>query len=245
MPFLSADGSGIFSESDRIPKTFPPIHQKQDTAKEKHILLEGTTDSSLFLEKLINTKNNYPLKTVLKLKKPELQFKILEIKRMDKNLKQIKTKIYDRCSFEISDFKLEQESKEYDACRFNLNGSRVVSRNAKITPKKIGQFVTFWKRNGNGPIEPFNDRDEIDFFVVNIRTENEWGQFVFPKSVLIEKGIISTQKKEGKRAFRLYPSWDKTKSKQAEQTQKWQLNYFYEVGEMTDFEKVIQLYSKG
>ncbi|WP_366139784.1 MepB family protein [uncultured Winogradskyella sp.] len=166
-----------------------------------------------------------------------------EIQQMDKNLNQIKTEIYDKCSLEISDFKIEAESKEYDACRFQLNGLNILNRNAKITPKKVGQFVTFWKRNENGPIEPFDENDQIDFYTVNVRTENEFGQFVFPKSVLIRKGIISTEKKEGKRAFRVYPNWDIPKSKQAERTQKWQLNYFYQINVSTDLQKVTELYN--
>ncbi len=161
---------------------------------------------------------------------------------MDNNLNQIKTKVYDKCSFEISDFKFEPESKEYDASRFELSGRNILSRNAKITPKKVGQFVTFWKRNRYGIIEPFSESDRIDFYVVNVRIENEFGQFVFPKSVLIKKGIISTQKKEGKRAFRVYPKWDVVKNKQAEQTQKWQLNYFYEINNSIDLKKVSELY---
>lgn len=164
---------------------------------------------------------------------------------MDENLNQIKTEIYDKCSFEISHFKLEPESREYDACRFDLDGRKIICRNAKITPKRVGQFVTFWKRNENGPIEPFEENDKIDFYVVNVRTENGFGQFVFPKSVLIGKGIISSGKKEGKRAFRVYPSWDIVKNKQAELTQNWQLSYFYEIGKMTDFKKVNDLYSRN
>lgn len=161
---------------------------------------------------------------------------------MNDILKQIKTQIYDQCAFEISAFLLEQESTEYDACRFNLNGLNIIGRTGKITSKKIGQFVTFWKRNGNGPIAPFDDTDQFDFFVVNVKTENEFGQFVFPKSILIKKGIISTESKEGKRAFRVYPNWDLAKNKQAEQTQKWQLDYFYEINDSIDLNKVIELY---
>jgi len=77
---------------------------------------------------------------------------------------------------------------------------------------------------------------------VNVRTEKEFGQFVFPKSVLIKKGIISTDKKDGKRAFRVYPNWDNANSKQAERTQKWQLEFFYEINDSTDFKKVRELY---
>ena len=73
--------------------------------------------------------------------------------------------------------------------------------------------------------------------------DNQLGQFVFPKSVLIAKGIISTTTKEGKRGFRVYPSWDVAKSKQAIKTQQWQLDYFWILNEDTDLGKVKALYS--
>ena len=161
---------------------------------------------------------------------------------MNNNLSRIKKKIYEKCGLIISDFQLEKESKKYDASRFELNGRKIICRNAKITPKKVGQFVTLWKRNENGPIEPFEENDQIDFYTVNVRTENEFGQFVFPKAVLIKKGIISTDKKEGKRAFRVYPIWDNANNKQAERTQKWQLDYFYEINDSTNLKKVAELY---
>jgi len=162
---------------------------------------------------------------------------------MNTNLNQIKTEVYDKCALKITEFGSEMESKEYDACRFKLNGMNIISRTARATPKKVGQFVTFWKRNGNGPIEPFNETDRIDFFVVTVQTENGFGQFVFPKSVMLKKGIISTESKEGKRAFRVYPNWDIVKNKQAERTQKWQLDYFYEINDSTDLNKVVELYN--
>jgi len=161
---------------------------------------------------------------------------------MDIDLSRINTEIYEQCGLHISNFRLEKESKEYEACRFELNGLRIISRNAKNTPKKVGQFVTFWKRNANGPIKPFEEKDKIDFFVVNVRTEKEFGQFVFPKSVLIKKGIISTDKREGKRAFRVYPNWDTVNNKQAHKTQKWQMTYFYEINDSTDLRRIKELY---
>ncbi len=164
---------------------------------------------------------------------------------MDFFLNHIKAEVYDKCGFEITDLKLEPESKAYDACRFKLNGSNIISRNAKITPKKAGQFVTFWKRYASGPIQPFHETDPIDFYVVNVHTKNTFGQFVFPKSILIKKGIISTDKKEGKRGFRVYPEWDVITSKQAERTQKWQLNFFYKIDTSTDLRKVASLYSEA
>lgn len=78
---------------------------------------------------------------------------------------------------------------------------------------------------------------------MNVRADDKFGQFVFPKAVLIEKGVITSLRKDGKRAIRVYPIWDVTQSKQAERTQKWQLNYFYEIREEINFEKVKSLYS--
>ncbi len=162
---------------------------------------------------------------------------------MDNNLTQIQEIVYNPIGLKISNFSVESESQEYHASRFELNGRNIISRTAKITPKKIGQFVTCWKRIGNGPITPFQETDPIDFYVVQVRTQHNYGQFVFPKSVLIAKGIISTNNKEGKRAFRVYPPWDIVNSKQAVRTQKWQLDYFYEIHDSIDFNRVVELYT--
>ena len=166
-------------------------------------------------------------------------------KIIENELLPIKKIIYDTCNFQLLNLKVEKESKEYNACSFELDKSKILFRTAKITPTKTGQFVTFWKRIENGPIEPFNSSDEIDFFVVNVHKDDLSGQFVFPKSVLSEKGIITTQLKEGKRAFRVYPPWDITTSKQAINTQKWQLNYFLEISanESIDLNRAKKLYS--
>jgi hypothetical protein len=163
---------------------------------------------------------------------------------VNSKLKHIKTTIYQHCDLKLSNFEAEVESNDYEACSYQLNRLKIISRTAKKTPKKIGQFVTFWKRGNNGPIAPFNECDMFDFFVVNIATENEQGQFVFPKSVLIKKGIISTKYKEGKRAFRVYPIWDHPTSKQAITTQKWQLSYFFMINSATDLTKVVDLYAR-
>lgn len=122
----------------------------------------------------------------------------------------------------------ERESKEYSACDFELNGRHVKFRTGKITPTKVGQFVTLWKRIGNGSIMPYDITDPVDLFVVSVRSNEHVGQFVFPKMILYEKGILSKNGKGGKRAMRIYPSWDVTESKQAKKTQEWQLNYFIE-----------------
>src|SRR5258708_5952015 len=92
---------------------------------------------------------------------------------------------------------------------FNLNGFFIRFRVAKITPTKIGQFVTLWKRIGNGPTQPYDTSDTVDFFIISTRKDDHFGQFVFPKSVLSEQGILSINGKGGKRGIRVYPPWDK------------------------------------
>ena len=155
----------------------------------------------------------------------------------------INSEIYRKCGLTISDFITEPESKEYCASQFQVNGQLAISRTAKITPKKVGHFVTFWKRNTKGITEPFSEKDNFHFYVINVKRENHYGQFVFPKSILITKGIVITEKKDGKRGFRVYPVWTTPTNKQAEKTQQWQLDYFYEIGGTTDFKKVKKLYN--
>jgi hypothetical protein len=156
----------------------------------------------------------------------------------------VKKLIYDNY-FKLSDLLIDKESIEYAACSFKINGQYIISRSSKITPKKIGQFVTLWKRINNGPIEPFNSSDKLNLFIVNTRYKNNFGQFVFPKSVLIKQGIITNNTKEGKRAIRVYPPWDKPTSKQAIKTQLWQLNYFLpiNINSPIDIDNVKRLYS--
>jgi len=127
---------------------------------------------------------------------------------------------------QITTFVPEKESSKYHACSFQLNEKRIVYRKAYITPTKTGQFVTFWKRNTQKQTAPFSASDTFDFFFILTTKDHAIGFFMFPKSILIEKGIISSQLKPGKRGFRVYPPWDITRNKQATQTQQWQLNYF-------------------
>ena len=137
--------------------------------------------------------------------------------------------LYDSCTFDFRNLQKEKESAEYEAYSFQLNNKSILFRTAKITPTKIGQFVTLWKRIGHGPIQPFDYKDEVDLIVISVRKDYSTGQFVFPKPMLCQKGIISTSNKEGKRAIRVYPPWDEAVNKQAQKTQQWQLDYFLEI----------------
>ena len=99
-------------------------------------------------------------------------------------------------------------------------------RIGKTTPKKHGQFVTLWNRSKDGIIIPLDAADEFDFVVICVRKESNFGQFVFPKSALLEKGILSVNGDGGKLALRVYPPWESSLNKQALKSQKWQVGYF-------------------
>ncbi len=131
--------------------------------------------------------------------------------------------------FQFSNPEFEQESRAYLACRFKINSQIVICRKAKITPTKVGQFVTVWKRTLKGPIAPFHIDDNFNLVIILVEKDNEYGQFVFPKSLLVNEGIVSNKLKEGKRGFRVYPPWDKAKNKQAIKSQEWQLKYFLSI----------------
>lgn len=137
------------------------------------------------------------------------------------------------CRHGVDQLQPELESADYAACTLLLNGLRVQYRVAKITPTKVGQFVTLWKRVGRGPIQPFEVGDPVEVFVVSTRSGPRLGQFVFPKAVLAAQGVVARDDRadSGKRALRVYPPWDTTTSRQAQRTQAWQLQYFVDMSE--------------
>lgn len=120
----------------------------------------------------------------------------------------------------------EPESAAYSAGVFELNGAEVRYRHARTTPKKAGQFVTIWVRSTTGPIRPFDLADPVALFIIGVRAKESFGQFVFPKSVLLREGVMSVGGIGGKRAMRVYPPWDVAPNHQAERSQTWQRAYF-------------------
>jgi hypothetical protein len=145
---------------------------------------------------------------------------------------------YEKIGLELSNFQVEAESSDYAAATFLLNDFKIRYREAKITPTKIGQFVTLWKRNSEGITAPFHVEDDLDFAIISVQKDDNLGQFIFPKTILHEKGILADHKKDGKRGFRVYPPWDIAENKQAKQTQTWQLQYFFEISAKTDIAKM-------
>ncbi len=144
-------------------------------------------------------------------------------------LKIVKELVFDNCGFILTNLQNNKESLEYAACSFQLNGKSIQFRSSKITPTKTGQFVTIWKRNNEGITEPFDTSDYIDFLIITSKSGDNFGLFIFPKSVLIENGIITNNSKKGKRGMRVYPPWDIAPNKQAERTQNWQTKHFISI----------------
>lgn len=148
------------------------------------------------------------------------------INQFHDDLKVAKERVYDKCGFELTKPKIHAESRAYVACAFELNGKMIEHRVSKITPTKTGQFVTVWKRNDKGITQPYDILDNLDFIIITARNNENFGQFIFPKRILAEKGIITQNGKEGKRGIRVYPPWDIATNKQALKTQAWQTKYF-------------------
>ena len=153
----------------------------------------------------------------------------MTLNNIHQDLITITDRVYKPCGFHYTTPIAEAESSEYGACIFSLNARNIRFRVAKITPTKTGQFVTLWKRSSEGITQPYDATDPVDFFVISARKDEYFGQFIFPKSILCEKNVFSTNGKGGKRGIRVYPPWDKTTNKQASKTQEWQIKYFLEM----------------
>jgi hypothetical protein len=143
------------------------------------------------------------------------------------------------------------ESSQYGGMVLSIDDKRIVYRKGKVTPDRPGAFLAIWKRpssdNGNKPI-PLESND-LDFLFIQVerhssdndeisRSSNH-GMFIFPVSLLIEKGIVSSAKKKGKAGFRVFPPWSQDRgsigtkvfSDSGKKTQRWQLPYFLEIDE--------------
>ena len=154
---------------------------------------------------------------------------MINSKPLHSELELIDKSVFKICGLELTNIKTEAESQEYFAHNFLLNRQNIKFRKAKITPTKIGQFVTIWKRNSKGITEPFDISDKFEFYIIATRQNEKIGLFIFPKAVLYENKILSDKTWGGKRGIRVYPIWDVTTNKQAQKTQLWQTKYFLDI----------------
>ncbi|WP_219118172.1 MepB family protein [Janthinobacterium sp. UMAB-56] len=134
----------------------------------------------------------------------------------------------------------EAESAQYGACRAELHGKRLVLRVAKTTPTKIGQFVTVWKRaHPDAEIAPLDEADPVDVVIIAVHDGAQHGFFIFPRSVLLERGVMSRAGTGGKRALRVYPPWCAPESVQAQRTQLWQTRCFVAAGDQQRLDQML------
>ena len=135
----------------------------------------------------------------------------------------------------------EAESADYGACRADLHGLRLVLRVAKTTPTKTGQFVTVWKRpHPEADIAPLDEADPVDVVIIAVADGAQHGLFIFPRSVLLERGVMSRAGAGGKRALRVYPPWCAPASTQAQRTQRWQAQWFVAAGDQQRLEQLFR-----
>ncbi|NQZ90439.1 MAG: MepB family protein [Colwellia sp.] len=147
------------------------------------------------------------------------------------------------------------ESSKYEGLVFSLDNKDIVYRKGKVTPDRPGAFLAAWQRpsldniDGNKPI-PLKS-DALDYLFIFVEehsslTTNELlvnrlkhGMFIFPVSLLIEHGIVSSTKNKGKTGFRVFPPWSDNRgiagtrvfSDSGKKTQRWQLPYFIEIND--------------
>ncbi|QQP70153.1 MepB family protein [Carnobacterium sp. CS13] len=163
-------------------------------------------------------------------------------------LRHMNQTIYEPKQLTVEYVQEEKQNSEYAAGVFRLSSKTIRFRVAKITPTKIGQFVAFWEKDSNNKNRPFLSEEAPELLVITtFKKNNEFGQFVFPKEILIKKNILRSQSAKGKMAIRVYPSWDRPTSKQAINTQKWQLPYFVDMStpNKISIDKIIKLYALG
>ena len=121
---------------------------------------------------------------------------------------------------------VEPDNAAYGAVICRAEEGAVRLRVGKATPTKVGLFVTVWERAPDGPTRPFPNDDGVDLLVVVVREGERAGRFAFPKTALVEHGIVSVDGVGGKRGFRVYPPWSQTSNPQARGTQAWQGRFF-------------------
>lgn len=154
--------------------------------------------------------------------------------------------IYESIHLTARSVQEEKQNSKYGAGTFQLSSKTVRFRVANITPTKEGQFVAFWEKDENDKNQPYSYEEAPDLLVITtFKSENEFGQFIFPKEILLKQNILRSTSTKGKMAIRVYPSWDSPSNKQAIKTQKWQSPYFVDMcnPNKLPLEKIIELYS--
>jgi hypothetical protein len=114
----------------------------------------------------------------------------------------------------------------YDAHRLEVRGMSVLYRSARVTPRKNGLFTAVWVRGEQGSTRPFDEHDGVDVVAIHVREAQLSGVFLLPLTVLLSRGVFSSERLPGRRGIRVYPPWTTPQSAQASTTQAWQCERF-------------------
>lgn len=124
----------------------------------------------------------------------------------------------------------EAQTSDYEAGLVVLGSETWRIRTARVTPKKPGAFVAVWERDANGETRPFAPDDAVAGLLVFVCEGPRFGVFRFTTPQLIKLGVYRSDASEGKRGFRVYPSWSTGLNSQATKTQQRQAAVFQELG---------------
>lgn len=150
------------------------------------------------------------------------------------------------------------QSSKYEALEFSINGKKVLYRKGKVTPDRPGNFLSIWKRPDENSADsgtniPYQEYD-LDYLFVEVSDgeTSKRGMYIFPLAVLINKGIVTSDKAKGKMAFRVFRPWTSSRgelkskvfSDSAKKTQRWQSDYFLwiEGNGIVDFDKFTHIF---
>ncbi|WP_226894993.1 MepB family protein [Oceanobacillus oncorhynchi] len=145
-------------------------------------------------------------------------------------------------NYEITNIVKEPQNMEYEGTTFTIHENMYRSRLAKRTSKKNGYFVVFWEKDANHCNQPYAYSESPDKIMISIIDKDLKGQFIFPKLLLLEKGILRKIDNKGKMAIRVYPTLEKSLNNAAKKTQAWQMPYFIDVSNEIDWRRLTALY---
>lgn len=122
--------------------------------------------------------------------------------------------MYEPNDLTVKSVQEEKQNSTYGAGRFQLSSRTVRFRVANITPRKTGQFVAFWEKDVSNKNQPYVYEEAPDLLVITtFKNKKAFGQFVFPKEVLLKRNILRSPSTKGKMAIRVYPIWDNPSNK--------------------------------
>lgn len=121
----------------------------------------------------------------------------------------------------------EEQSSDYESGTVKIGSDTWRIRTARVTPKKPGAFVAVWKREAHGETRPFKREEYSAGLMVFVREAEKFGVFRFSTAQLAALGVLRSGDQEGKRGFRVYPSWSTGLNRQAAVTQRRQSPAFH------------------